>query len=283
LKIFSPEDATNPERNTLGFISLNRDWNVRMTNKIFDKKIAVVTGGRTGIGAAMCERFGNLGATVISLDLYQDFEAGWNSKKIILNLACDVTDEASIKSAFDHIQKNFMKVDLLCVNAGIVPDWNISAETPIEVWNKVLQVNVIGAAMTLKHSARLLSAPGGSVLFTGSINSWKGDGKIAPYVASKHAILGIIKSAAIELGANGIRVNGIGPGPIATDALLQRVRNRTSGDEILFNKSIESLKSATALKRMATVNEVVNTAEFLLSDFASGITGQLITVDCGIL
>ena len=254
-----------------------------MSNKIFEKKIAVISGGRTGIGAAMSKRFCNLGATVISLDLFQGAESGWNSGHTILNLVCDVTDEASIEKAFLEIKKQFSKVDLLCVNAGIVPEWNSSKDTPIEVWNKVLQVNVTGAAMTLKHAIDLLNATGASVLFTGSINSWKGDGNIAPYVASKHAILGIIKSAAIELGAKGVRVNGIGPGPIATEALINRVKNRTSGDEMQFQKSIEGLKSATALKRMATVEEVVNTAEFLLSDAASGITGQLITVDCGIL
>ena len=254
-----------------------------MSNKIFEKKIAVISGGRTGIGAAMSKRFCNLGATVISLDLFQSAESGWNEENTILNLVCDVTDEGSIQRAFVEIKRLFSKVDLLCVNAGIVPDWNNSKDTPIETWNKVLQVNVIGAAMTLKHAIDLLSAPGASVLFTGSINSWKGDGNIAPYVASKHAILGIIKSAAIELGTKGVRVNGIGPGPVATEALIKRVRNRTSENKEQFDKSIEGLKSATALNRIATIDEVVNTAEFLLSDAASGITGQLITVDCGIL
>ena len=254
-----------------------------MTNKIFDKKIAVVTGGRSGIGASMCERFVYQGAEVISLDLYEKSALALNNQNSIFNIACDVTDESSIESAFTLIKSQYSKIDLLCINAGIVPSWARSSETSKEIWDNVMAINVVGAALTLKHAFGCLVKPGSSVLFTGSINSWKGDGNIAPYVASKHAILGIIKSAAIDLGKDGIRVNGIGPGPIATDALLDRLRKRTGGDPQAFEAAINGLKSATALKRIATVSEVVNLAEFLLSDAASGITGQLVTVDCGIL
>lgn len=252
-----------------------------MTNKLFDKRIAVVTGGRSGIGAAMCNRFLGHGAQVVSLDLYENVSKDQNIG--IVEIVCDVTNQDSLKAAFDQIKKKFHKIDILCVNAGIVPAWSRSAETSFETWDRVMAINVIGAAMTLQNSIEILTKPGAAVLFTGSINSWKGDGNISSYVASKHAILGIIKSAAIDLGIDGIRVNGIAPGPIATDALLNRIKNRSSSDEKIFNETLEKLNSGTALKRMATVEEVVNLAEFLLSDLASGITGQLVTVDCGIL
>ena len=254
-----------------------------MTNKIFDNKVAVVTGGRSGIGASMCERFLHQGARVISLDLYEKVDQGLNNQNAISQIPCDVSDETSILRAFTDIKNHFLRIDLLCINAGIVPSWARYSETTKKTWDDVMSINVIGAALTLKHAIDSLVKPGSSVLFTGSINSFKGDGNIAPYVASKHAVLGIIKSAAIDLGKDGIRVNGIAPGPIATEALVERIKTRTGGDNQAFEIAIEGLKSLTALKRMATVTEVVNLAEFLLSDAASGITGQLVTVDCGIL
>jgi NAD(P)-dependent dehydrogenase (short-subunit alcohol dehydrogenase family) len=121
----------------------------------------------------------------------------------------------------------------------------------------------------------------GTVVVTGSINSIKGDPNIASYVASKHAALGIIKSAALDLGRDGIRVNGVAPGPIATKALISRIEKRLAENNGTLDEYLVKIADQTALGRIATEEEVINTIEFLALELSSGITGQLISVDCG--
>jgi NAD(P)-dependent dehydrogenase (short-subunit alcohol dehydrogenase family) len=135
--------------------------------------------------------------------------------------------------------------------------------------------------LTISHGSKLLKKGSGTIVVTGSINSTKGDPNIAAYVASKHAALGIIKSAALDLGRDGIRVNGIAPGPVATKALISRIESRLRESGTSLDEYLEKLAGQTALGRIATEEEVINTIEFLASDLSSGITGQLISVDGG--
>ena len=132
---------------------------------------------------------------------------------------------------------------------------------------------------TFKHAA---VSDGGSIVAIGSLNSWRGDPNIASYVASKHAVLGIVRSAALDLGPRGIRVNAIGPGPILTDALLARFRTRERERGISVEAAKAAAAAQTALGRMATIDDVAGAALFLASDLASGVTGHLIPVDAGI-
>jgi NAD(P)-dependent dehydrogenase (short-subunit alcohol dehydrogenase family) len=127
----------------------------------------------------------------------------------------------------------------------------------------------------------LLRKSSGTVVVTGSINSIQGDPNLAAYVASKHAALGIIKSAALDLGRNGIRVNGVAPGPIATKALISRIEKRLEKNQGSLDEYLAKIAGQTALGRIATEKEVINTIEFLASELSSGITGQLISVDGG--
>jgi NAD(P)-dependent dehydrogenase (short-subunit alcohol dehydrogenase family) len=115
-----------------------------------------------------------------------------------------------------------------------------------------------------------------------SLNAWRGDGNIASYVASKHAVLGIARSAAIDLGRRGIRVNAIAPGPIATEALLSRMQNRAQGGGLAVEDALTAAASITSLGRIATAADVAGTALFLASDLSLGITGQLLPVDGGL-
>ena len=109
------------------------------------------------------------------------------------------------------------------------------------------------------------------------------DANIPAYVASKHAVLGIVRSAAIELGRRGIRVNAIAPGPIATDALLTRMESRSHDERGLpVAQALASAAALTSLGRIATVEEVAQVALFLSSDLSSGMTGQLLPVDGGL-
>ena len=103
------------------------------------------------------------------------------------------------------------------------------------------------------------------------------------YTATKHAALGIVRAAALDLGRYGIRVNGLAPGPIATDALMQRIRTRAAQGGASEEDALHALSAETALGRMATAEEVAKTALFLASDLSSGITGRLFPIDAGLL
>jgi NAD(P)-dependent dehydrogenase (short-subunit alcohol dehydrogenase family) len=240
-------------------------------------KIAVVTGGSSGIGSAIVNRFVINGSRVISIDLKKpEFEIG-----TVQHFDCDLTDESAVSQVFEEIAKLHPRIDVLCANAGIVPAWSRIADTNFSDWKKVIDINVNALFLTISHGAKLLRKGSGTVVVTGSINSIKGDPNIASYVASKHAALGIIKSAALDLGRDGIRVNGVAPGPIATKALISRIEKRLAENNGTLDEYLAKIADQTALGRIATEEEVINTIEFLALELSSGITGQLISVDCG--
>lgn len=240
-------------------------------------KIAVVTGGSSGIGSAIVNRFVINGAQVISIDLKKpEFEIG-----TVQHFDCDLTDASAVSQVFEEVAKLHPQIDVLCANAGIVPAWSRIAETNFSDWKKVIDINVNALFLTISHVAKLLRKGSGTVVVTGSINSIKGDPNIASYVASKHAALGIIKAAALDLGRDGIRVNGVAPGPIATKALISRIEKRLADNNGTLDEYLAKIADQTALGRIATEEEVINTIEFLALELSSGITGQLISVDCG--
>jgi NAD(P)-dependent dehydrogenase (short-subunit alcohol dehydrogenase family) len=240
-------------------------------------KVAVVTGGSSGIGSAIVNRFVTNGSKVISIDLKKpEIEIG-----TVQHFDCDLTDESAVSQVFTEISKLHPQIDVLCANAGIVPAWSRIVDTNFSDWKKVIDINVNALFLTILHGAKLLKKGSGTVVVTGSINSIKGDPNIASYVASKHAALGIIKSAALDLGRDGIRVNGVAPGPIATKALISRIEKRLADNDGTLDDYLAKIANQTALGRIATEEEVINTIEFLALEVSSGITGQLISVDCG--
>jgi NAD(P)-dependent dehydrogenase (short-subunit alcohol dehydrogenase family) len=250
---------------------------VRMTNS----KTIVVTGANSGIGASIANHFFASGHRVISLDLSS---ASTTRDSGIRSIICDVTDETSTTLAMNQLRNDFGLIDVLIINAGIVPTWQSTEKIDIADFDRVLRVNLLGSVITLKAAVNHLRSPGASVVMTGSINSWKGDPNIASYVASKHGVAGLVKSSAMDLGKRGIRVNAVAPGAVLTDALHQRVLNRHDNDEKKADLYLAHLAATTtALGRIATIADVVNTVEFLASDKSDAITGQLIHVDGGVL
>jgi NAD(P)-dependent dehydrogenase (short-subunit alcohol dehydrogenase family) len=239
---------------------------------------ALVTGGANGIGAAIVGRLAEAGATGASIDLIgaDVVPEGWHA------LAADVRSEEQVADACRSAAALLDgSLDVVVTAAGIVPPWRATAELDLAEWDNVFAINARGVAATLKHAAPLMG-DGGSIVLIGSLNSWRGDGHIASYVASKHAVLGIARSAAIDLGARGIRVNAIAPGPIATEALLQRMMRRARSGGQPLEDALRAAASQTMLRRIATVDDVAAAALFLASDLAAGITGQLLPVDGGL-
>jgi NAD(P)-dependent dehydrogenase (short-subunit alcohol dehydrogenase family) len=239
---------------------------------------ALVTGGAGGLGAAAVDRLAEAGATGVVLDLpaaLPGSNARWPG------IAVDVADDDSVHRAVEHSVEALGGVDAVVLAAGIVPPWRRTAELDMLEWDRVLAVNVRGVVSCLKHLAPHLPS-GATVTVIGSLNSWRGDPNIASYVASKHAVLGVVRSAALDLGRVGVRVNAVGPGPIATAALLGRMAARADLTGVAVEQALSSAAAATALGRMATAEQVADAILFLTSTLSAGVTGHLLPVDGGI-
>jgi NAD(P)-dependent dehydrogenase (short-subunit alcohol dehydrogenase family) len=193
-----------------------------------------------------------------------------------------VTDEDSVRTALAESARLLAGIDTVVAAAGVVPSWQRPADLDLTDFDRVLAVNARGVAATIKHAAPLLGA-GAAITVVASLNSWRGDPNLTSYAASKHAALGITRSAALALGPEGIRVNAVAPGPIATDALRSRMASRQDTTGLRVDEALDQAARATALRRIATPAEVADTIAFLTSDLSSGVTGQLINVDGGIL
>lgn len=240
---------------------------------------AFVTGAARGLGLAVAQRFAAEGA----VGLRGDLEAALGGAPDVEGFAlrpCDVTDEGSVRAAMAAAAERFGRLDCVVANAGIVPPWRESEALDIAEIERVLAVNAAGVAATIKQAVPFLKERGGTIVVMGSINSVKAHPRQLAYTASKHAVLGIVRAAALDLGRFGIRVNAVAPGPIATEALMERIRFRaqTGPSE---EEALRGLAKQTALERLATADEVAKAVAFLASDLSSGITGEILPVDAG--
>ncbi len=240
-------------------------------------KTALVTGGASGIGLAIATLIAEAGATGAILDLRAPAlqPAGWSA------VEADVGDDDAVAAAVRTAAERLGGIDVLVLAAGIVPPWRGLTGFDADEWDAVMRVNVLGVASVIAHALDDLS-DGAAVVAVASLNSWRGDANIPAYAASKHAVLGIVRSVALELGPRNIRVNAIAPGPVATDALLARMATRATERGTAVPDALAAAAGMTALGRIATVEEVARVALFLATDLSSGVTGQLIPVDGGL-
>ncbi len=246
-----------------------------MNAGLLEGKSAFVTGGAAGLGLAIVTTFAAAGASGIVFDSGaggQPLPRGWSLR------SGDVRDEESLGDALASLKHEGL--NLLVANAGIVPPWRESESIDLNEWDNAFAVNARGVIATIKQAVPLMKNRGGSIIVMASINARVGHARQAAYVASKHAALGIVRSVAQDLGRYGIRVNALCPGPIATEALLARLRQRAKGGGP-SQEDVMKQYSQTALGRIATAEEVANAALFLASDLSSGMTGQSIAVDAG--
>lgn len=245
--------------------------------RLLEGKVALVTGGAQGLGRAIAEGLAAAGARGFLLDVRPAPEpapAGWSFEP------GDVCKEDDVMRMMARIGEEFDHLDVAVANAGIVPPWHDMESVDLAEWDRVFAINARGVMATIKHAVPLMRQRGGSIIAMGSTNSWIGHAKQAAYTASKHAVLGIVRAAALDLGRFGIRVNALGPGPVATEALLARIRRRAEEGGASVEETLRRYGD-TPLGRMPTAADVVGAALFLASDLSSGITGHLIPVDAG--
>jgi NAD(P)-dependent dehydrogenase (short-subunit alcohol dehydrogenase family) len=242
-------------------------------------RAAIVTGGARGLGAAITARLAAAGASGTVIDRQApeagQLPPGWAA------VCADVRDPAALSAAFDAA-KVAGPLRIVVANAGVVPPWTSTADIDVQQWEDVFAINVRGLMLTVREAMRRMRDEGGSIVAMASLNGWRGASRQPIYTASKHAVVGLVRSAAIDAGRAGIRVNAIAPGPIATGALLERMAARAQDGSIPVEEALRQADSLTALGRIATAAEVADTALFLASDMSSGITGQLIAVDAGL-
>lgn len=246
---------------------------------LLEGKTAFVTGGARGLGRAIVERFAAEGANGVAFDTEscgQDLPARW------LEQRGDVTAESDLQTALAQCANKHGQLDVVVANAGVVPPWRETETLDLEEWDRVFAINVRGVVATIKHAVPLMKTNGGSVVAMGSLNSHRGHESQCAYTASKHAVLGIVRAVAQDLGRYGIRVNALGPGPIATEALVDRVEGRAREGHPDATAVLEAFAAQTPLGRMATAEDVAGAALYLASDLSAGTTGHLVPVDSGL-
>jgi len=243
----------------------------------FASRRFLVTGGAQGLGRAIVNRLADAGASGLILDLAADSVASpWPA------IAVDVTDEAAVRHAIETDVAEHGPFNGLVAAAGIVPSWHSPTDIDLEMLNRTMAVNLTGFIASMKYAAQDMPR-GSTIVAIGSLNSWRGDPHVMAYAASKHAVLGVVRSAAQSFGAHGIRVNAVAPGPVATDALLSRMKSRSETTGLHPDDAIRAAEQLTVLGALATPDDITDAVVFLSGASSSAITGQILAVDGGLL
>lgn len=245
-------------------------------------KTAIITGGSGGIGAATARLFARHGANVMLVDLdeaaLKTAAAAAESERVAYHVA-DVSDETQTKGYVEATVERFGGVDILFANAGIEGKVTPILEGSVEAFDRVIAVNVRGVWLALRHALpRIAARGGGSVMITSSVAGLVGFGGLAPYVASKHAVVGLAKTAALEVADKGIRVNSIHPGPIE-NRMMTSLENQLAPDAPAQAKA--GLQQMIPAGRYGTNEEIAQLALFLASDDSSYCTGNAFVADGG--
>lgn len=244
-------------------------------------KVAIVTGGAGGLGEATARRFVEEGARVLLADRDERGlrEAAERIGSGDVEIAAgDVSDEATVKRWVGQAVERFGGLHVMFANAGIEGVVRPLAEYPTEDFDRVLAVNVRGAFLCLKHAWPHLVKDKGVALVTSSVAGLVGSPGLGAYVASKHAVLGLVKTAALEGGPLGVRVVGISPGPVE-NRMMRSIEDQSSPGHGADVK--QAFESMVPLRRYGKNEEIAALATFLASDEAAYCTGATYLADGG--
>ena len=246
----------------------------------FKDKVVLITGAAGGIGLAAARKYAAEGAKVALVDLKLDaLEQAAGDMDGALLLSADVSSEDDVKDYIAKTVEAFGRIDVFVNNAGINGDFKPITDQTVDNYRKVLDINVIGVALGLKHVvAQMKKQGGGAIVNTASNGGLLGAPGMSAYVASKHAVIGINKSVALEVAGDNIRVNAVCPSGVDTQIMRSIEENATaSGSE----NARETFESSVPLGRYAEADEIADLMLFLSSDKASFITGAYYRIDGG--
>ena len=244
----------------------------------FEDKVALVTGGSSGIGRATALGFAREGAKVVVTDV--DVDGGIATVSMIKGaegeavfVEADVSQAADVEAMVSKVIETYDRLDCAFNNAGIAgPIGVATAEYSEEAWHQVISINLTGVWLCMKYEIKqMLKQNGGAIVNTASVMGLVGSGSPA-YGASKHGVVGLTKSAALSYSQEGIRINAVCPGFIVTPILDPII-----GDDSL----VETLNARHPIGRMGQPEEVAETVVWLCSDAASFVTGHAMAVDGG--
>jgi NAD(P)-dependent dehydrogenase (short-subunit alcohol dehydrogenase family) len=248
-----------------------------------DGKVAVVTGAAGVIGTATIRLLAERGARVVAVDRReQDLQTAVKdlpASAQALAVTADVTDEDEVAGYVRAAVGKFGTIDVFYNNAGIEGDVAPITKYSLETFRRVLDVNVVGVFLGLKHVLPvMLKQNKGSIINTASIAGLMGSPEIAVYSASKHAVIGLTRSAALECTATGVRVNCVCPGMIDSRMLSAIIEGRNPGNA---PTPTEKIVERIPARRLGHASEVASIVAFLASDEASYVSGSAYTVDGG--
>lgn len=244
--------------------------------KQLENKVAIVTGGASGIGEAIVKLFIKQGAKVVISDLNETL-----GLQLVENLGdgnaifikADSSSPEDSKKIVDAALENFGSLHIAVNNAGIAGPAAIVGDYPIDGWKKVIDINLNGVFYGMHYQLPAIEKVGGSIINMASILGSVGFAQSSAYAAAKHGVVGLTQSAAWEYGTKGVRINAVGPGFIATPLI----------DNSLDEKTQAYLASQHAMQRLGTAQEVAEIVLWLATDKASFVTGAYYPVDGGYL
>lgn len=246
-------------------------------------KVAVVTGGGTGIGEAIAAAFVREGAAVVVAGRTTAVLEQSAAKTGAYPVAADVSDEADVATLFATTEKKFGGLDILVNNAGVTGQVAPAEALDMAQWDAAMAINVRGTILCIKHAVPLLRRRGsGSIINMSSLMGLRGYPMRAAYTATKFAVLGITEAVAQEVGRDNIRVNALCPGAVNGELMQRVIAARTKAEGRAAEDIIrENYTDKAALRRWVEPEEVAAAALFLTSDGARSITGDRLRVDAG--
>ena len=237
-----------------------------------NSKVAIITGGASGIGLDTAKKLAGYGVNVVLADWNDNVEdIATNIGKNVLGIKCDVSSEENVKSLVEETVSKFGHIDYLVANTGIGGGPNKAHEVSLEEWNKVVAVNQTGIFLANKYViAEMLKNGGGCIVNTSSMYGLVGTTMIFAYSATKGAINQMTRSLALTYARDNIRVNAVAPGYVDTPILSQ-----------VLNDMKQAMASQMPIGRLGKDNEIANLIIYLLSEKASFITGAVVPIDGG--
>ena len=248
-------------------------------NLSFENKVALVTGAASGMGLATAQAFAEAGAAVVLADFKEDTVQAEARKLVaaghkVIAVRCDVSDDAQVEQMVDRTVSEFGRLDVAFNNAGVMARIAPTADSTREEWERVIGINLRGVWSCMKYELRQMERQGsGAIVNNASVGALTGNPGISSYIASKHGVVGLTRTAALEYIKHGIRVNAVNPGLIDT----QIARDVVSGDE----QAYAEIAKHVPIGRAGKPEEIASAVLWLCSPGASYVVGQALTVDGG--